>query len=219
MTFEQATAEPRTEAEAAPFSERLRNATMDRHRHAETRPFIGALMDGELSLGDYTRYLAQYAWVYEALESRHASDDPAFLRDERLARFPSITADLDALGAGDWRRSHPALPATADYTARLRELTTGRMPEYLAHHYTRYLGDLSGGQAIGAMIARHYGASPEQLAFFRFEGIERPVVYKRDYRAALDALELDETQREAAIAEARRAFDHNAAVFDELGAA
>jgi heme oxygenase (biliverdin-producing, ferredoxin) len=66
----------------------------------------------------------------------------------------------------------------------------GRPAEYVAHHYTRYLGDLSGGQVIGAMIERHYGATPEQLTFFSFEGIEKPVPYKREYRTALDALEL-----------------------------
>jgi len=200
------------------LSERLRTATMDRHHHAETRPFIAALMGGELSLADYVRYLAQFAWIYEALESRVRPDDPAFLREPRLARFPSIVADLEALGAGDWRTSRPALPATRAYVARLREVAVGGTPEYLAHHYTRYLGDLSGGQAIGAMIARHYGATPDQLGFFRFEGIEKPVAYKREYRAALDALELDEREREAAVAEARRAFDFNAAVFDALAA-
>ncbi len=174
-------------------------------------------MGGELSLGDYVRYLAQFGYVYEALESRDRPEDPEILRDARLVRLPAIESDLRALGAADWRERRPPLPATVAYVARLREVASGGVPEYVAHHYTRYLGDLSGGQAIGAMIARHYGATPDQLAFSRFDGIEKPVVYKREYREALDALGLSEDERAATVAEARRAFEYNAAIFDELG--
>jgi len=216
MTSANAMAVPDVDAPAT-LSALLRSATADQHQRAETRPFISDLMGGKLSLAAFIEYTAQLAYVYEALEARDVSRDPAPLDDPRLARMASIESDLTALGAGDWRVTHPALPSTAAYAARLRELADGRCAEYLAHHYTRYLGDLSGGQAIGAMIARHYGATPEQLAFFRFEGIEKPVVYKREYREALDALELTAEEREAVVAEARAAFDFNAAIFDELG--
>jgi len=216
MTSANAIAVPDLDAPAA-LSELLRTATADQHQRAETRPFIADLMGGALSLTDYVDYVAQFAYIYEALESRDGSGDPAPLGDPRLARFASIESDLVALGAPDWRATHPALPATAAYAARLRELAAGHLPEYLAHHYTRYLGDLSGGQVIGAMIARHYGATEDQLAFFRFDDIEKPVPYKRAYREALDALELTDAQRAAVVAEARAAFDYNAAVFDELG--
>jgi heme oxygenase len=201
------------------LSDLLRTATMSQHQRAETRPFIARLMGGELSIDAYVRYLAQYAYVYEALESRDQPDDPDFLRDPALDRFASIEHDLATLGAGDWRSTHPALPETAAYAARLREVAAGRPAEYVSHHYTRYLGDLSGGQAIGAMIARHYGATPDQLTVFAFDQIEKPVIYKREYREALDALTLDVEERAAAVTEANRAFDYNAAVFDALGTA
>ncbi len=217
MTTADPIAEPVLAASAA-LSDALRSATMAQHQHAETRPFVASLMGGELSLADYVRYLGQFAHVYEALESRAVPADPSPIADPRLARLAAIEADLAALGVADRHTAHPALPATAAYVARLREVAQGGAAEYLAHHYTRYLGDLSGGQAIGAMIARHYGATPEQLAFFRFEDIEKPVLYKREYRAAMDAIEFSEAERAAAVAEARRAFDFNAAIFDELGA-
>jgi len=216
MTSANAIAVHDVDAPAA-LSELLRSATADQHQRAETRPFIADLMGGALSLADYVDYVAQFAHVYEALEARDISRDPAPLDDPRLARLASIESDLAAFGVPDWRETHPALPATAAYVARLRELADGPVAEYLAHHYTRYLGDLSGGQVIGAMISRHYGATDDQLAFFRFDGIEKPVPYKRAYRDALDALELTDEERDAAVAEARAAFDYNAAVFDELG--
>ena len=197
----------------------LRASTAEEHRHAETRPFIADLMGGKLTLADYTRYLAQFAYIYEALEARDQPSDPEFIRDARLDRLAAIESDLAALGVQDRLAEHPALPATAAYVERIRAVAVGPWTGYLAHHYTRYLGDLSGGQAIGAMIARHYGATPEQLAFFRFDAIDKPVVYKREYREALDALQVGDGELERIVAEAKIVFVYNAAVFDALAAA
>ncbi|MDP1788923.1 MAG: biliverdin-producing heme oxygenase, partial [Rhodoglobus sp.] len=62
------------------LAQHVRESSLDAHRAAEERPFIVALMHGELTLADYTRYLAQLAYVYEALEARpRRDDDPSFL--------------------------------------------------------------------------------------------------------------------------------------------
>ncbi|WP_353810302.1 heme oxygenase (biliverdin-producing) [Agromyces sp. SYSU T00194] len=197
----------------------IRSASADDHRAAESRGFVTRLMAGELSLGGYARYLAQLAWVYEALESwEPRAGDPAIF-DPALARMPAIESDLVALGVTDRRATHKALPATAGYAAHLRGIVARHdVVEYLAHHYTRYLGDLSGGQAIAALIARHYGATPEQLGFARFEGIEAPVPFKRRYREGINALRLPGTSVDRLIAEVRQSFALNSAVFDALGA-
>ncbi len=199
-------------------SERLRSATMPQHRTAETRGFITALMSGELTLQDYVRYLAQLAYVYEALESRPVqSGQPEFIYDRRLHRFDAMCADLEALGAGDWRTTHPPLPETTAYVQRIRRLPLDSYARYLAHHYTRYLGDLSGGQAIASLVQRHYRASDDQVTFYRFEQLGNPVRYKRSYRAELDELELSEEETFDLVDEAQRAFELNTALFDALG--
>ena len=197
----------------------LRAATAPQHREAESRSFISRLMAGELNLGSYTAYLGQYAHIYQALEARVPSaGDPAPLGDDSLARLAAIESDLRALGVDDWREQHPALAATSAYVARLESLPRDDVPRYLAHHYTRYLGDLSGGQAIGALVARHYGATDDQLAFYRFDAIESPVVFKRAYREAVDALDFSAEDDEALVDEARVAFELNAGLFDALDA-
>ena len=116
----------------------------------------------------------------------------------------------------------PASPATAAYAAHLRELVSSADPtdhtvRYLAHHYARYLGDLSGGQAVAARVARNYGATPEQLSFARFPTDLGSVVdAKRRYRAQLDELVLSAAEIDTLLAEVRVAFVGNGALFDEL---
>ncbi len=199
----------------------LRSASADDHRTTESRPFLTRLTDGSLSLEAYARYLAQLRWVYEALESRPAGDLPVF--DVRLHRRAAIESDLEALGVPDAAVSHPPLPATARYAAHLSALAGSpdqldSTVRFLAHHYTRYLGDLSGGQAVAALMARHYGAGEHQLAFARFPELGSVVDAKRRYREQLNALPLGEAEVGELVREVRRAFAFNAAIFDELAA-
>jgi heme oxygenase len=208
----------------------IREASASDHRATESRGFITQLMGGELSLSDYTRYLAQFGYVYEALESRQDAPDDRAENDSvfdprlrRLARIESDLAELVAPNGAPWRVEYPALPATAEYAAHLRALIASPNPldhtaRYLAHHYARYLGDLSGGQAIGALMARHYGARPEQLSFYDFSELGSPVHAKREYRERMNELALDEAAREALLAEVAVAFAFNGRIFDELDA-
>ena len=208
----------RTDAEPLDVAALVRAASADDHKAAESRGYIVQLMGGELSLEEYTRYLAQFGWVYEALETRGSRDGDPAVFDPELARMAAIEADLAALGAADWRTSHPALPATVEYADHLRAVSDDDV-RYLAHHYTRYLGDLSGGQAIARLVARHYGATPEQLSFYVFDIAEDGVVrYKRGYREAMNDLALAPEQVDLLIAEVRTSFRMNSAIFEALSA-
>jgi len=210
---------PHAPVERPSLADHLRASSSGQHRDTETRSFITELMSGTLSLADYTRYLGQYAWVYEALEQlvdRVSQVDRIELFDPALDRLPAIESDLAALGVLDWRREHPPLPATTAYIEHLQGLTNADSVRCLAHHYTRYLGDLSGGQAIAALVARHYGAAPEQLGFYRFDAINNIVQYKRSYRDKLNALSLPQADVDTLVAEVDAAFTYNGAVFDGL---
>ncbi|MGW9629843.1 biliverdin-producing heme oxygenase [Agromyces sp. NPDC055520] len=212
------TAPARTAAEPLDVAALVRAASADDHKAAESRGYIVQLMGGELSLAEYTRYLAQFGWVYEALEARGSRDGDPAVFDPELARMAAIEADLVALGAADWRTAHPPLPETAEYVAHLRAVSDDDV-RYLAHHYTRYLGDLSGGQAIARLVARHYDATPEQLSFYRFDIAEDGVVrYKRGYREAMNTLALAPEQVDVLIAEVRTSFRMNSAIFEALSA-
>ena len=202
------------------IAERLRSSSQSQHKSAESRQFITKLMAGELNTDAYVGYLANLAWLYEALEEKTAKELPAFgsepLWDSRLNRFTSIDSDLKALGAEDWRTDYTPTSAMSSYVQHINAITGRADLRLIAHHYTRYLGDLSGGQAIAALVARHYGIKTEQLSFYQFNEIENLVRYKESYRAALDALELDEQQIQELEREVKLAFEFSSELFDEL---
>ena len=81
-----------------------------------------------------------------------------------------------------------------------------QLPErYLAHHYLRYLGDLSGGQAVAALVTRHYGIPAEALSMYRFTELPKPKVFKDDYRELLDNAPLTDERREPSSKNASKA--------------
>lgn len=206
------------DTERPTFSARLKAETAARHEQAEHSSFMADLMGGKLDVGAYRMLLTQYVYIYEALEEVAAGfransnpiTDPFVL--EGLDRLASIKSDLAELGGTT--AAHP-LPATADYAAAIR--ATASAPErFLAHHYLRYLGDLSGGQAVAALVARHYGVPAEALSMYRFEALPKPKVFKDSYRGLLDSAPLTDAQRDALVDEALAGFDHNSAVFSQL---
>lgn len=204
----------------APLSAQLRERTRAAHERAETVPFITDLMHGRLSRAAYADLAAQQYGIYVALETASAAlaDAPrgANLVFPHLTRTPSIEADLSYLYGGDWREQIDVLPAAAAYAERVAQVA-GDLPRYAAHAYTRYLGDLSGGQAIKRLVQRHYGLTEDGVRFYTFTEVAKPKVFKDQYRAELDALELGPLEVDVAVQEATVAFELSATLFDALG--
>jgi heme oxygenase len=138
--------------------------------------------------------------------------------DPALTRAAALEADLAHLYGPDWESTITVLDSTRAYTDRLRDLAATSPTHFIAHHYVRYLGDLSGGQMIGRTLSKHYGLGEAGTSFYRFDRIPDPRAYKIAYRERLDALNLTEDQATTLIDEAQLAFRFNAAVFVELGA-
>ncbi|WP_435738181.1 biliverdin-producing heme oxygenase [Cellulosimicrobium sp. PMB13] len=205
----------------APLSLRLREGTRPEHEQAEGSGFVEKLMSGRLDVAAYADLAAQQWAIYGALEAASAAiradAQGATLVFDELTRTPEIEKDLAFLVGPDWAERITVRPATEQYVARLREIG-GSLPAYAAHAYTRYLGDLSGGQIIKRMLERHYGLSVDGLAFYTFVEIPKSKPFKDVYRERLDGLDLSPEQVDETVAEARLAFRLNSAVFADLGA-
>ncbi|MDP9801273.1 heme oxygenase [Arcanobacterium wilhelmae] len=196
----------------------MRAATATAHNEAEHTTFMEDLVSGNAPKEAWGELSLQMLYVYRALETaaRKHAEHPVLapIFDERLERLAAIEQDLAALGLTE-RAADPAsqLASTRAYVEAIENATPGAL---VAHHYVRYLGDLSGGQIIATMLRRNYGLGDDVLNFYSFPGIDKPKVFKDEYRAALDALPADEAARAEIIDNAVQAFHYNQAVFVEL---
>ncbi|RGE19185.1 heme oxygenase [Leucobacter sp. wl10] len=213
-------------AEERPFSVVVRESSWSDHSDSEGSSFMEDIMRGRGTLQDYADLVAQHYYVYEALEEAAARfvGDPAFAPFHRdaLARMPALEADLAQLLGDGWRDRIAAVPATEAYAARIREVAEeGWLAGLVAHHYTRYLGDLSGGQMIARRVAKQHGLDRDGVAFYDFSDLGSLTDFKNEYRAALDLLgaSLDDAEKARMLEEVRAAYGFNTAVFADLGRA
>ncbi len=216
------TAEPHETAEET-FSATLRRRSWSSHQSAEGEGFLDVLMRGGLTRDGYAAMVAQHYWAYEVLEQASA-----VMRGNAIAepfcpavldRMPALEADMRFLAGDGWQERFPANAATVRYRERLRETCFDWPGGYVAHHYTRYLGDMSGGQHIAKLMRRHFGLTGHDgVEFYNFEAVGDLDAFKQGYRASLDRAPWDADERERVIAEVLVAYEINSAVLRDLGA-
>ncbi|MCU1676264.1 MAG: Heme oxygenase [Frankiales bacterium] len=203
------------ENQATSLSTLLRTGSQAEHTAAEGSSFMSELLAGRINEAGYSHFLSLLRRVYEALETTagRLADDPiaSAVIDPSIERLAAIDADL-----AHWGRADVDSPSADAYVARI-DASASWGGLFVAHHYTRYLGDLSGGQAIGRIISREFGLEGgEGVAFYAFDAVPKPKLYKDAYRARLDTLPLDEAQRQRVLDEVKAVFALNGAIFAEL---
>lgn len=201
----------------------LRTGTTTAHAAAENAPLVKALFKGELGRASYATLLARLFHVYEALEEsldRHVTHDVVGpLVRPQLWRSAALIEDLRFFFGTTWDRGIGWSPATSRYVDRIRTLADSDPTLLVAHAYTRYLGDLSGGQLMSKAVRKHFGVTGSAgVAFFQFPAIADIAEFKSDFRSCLDALPLDDDGKRRVVAEACHVFDLNRLVADELWA-
>jgi heme oxygenase len=203
-----------------PFSETLKNATWADHESAEGESYLAELMGGRLSEHDYGEMVAQHYFAYIALDgvSRQLADHPVagrFVFPE-LYRERALERDLATIYGPSWRSRIVPSKATRTLVARIHQMADWPSG-YIAHHYTRYLGDLSGGQFIRMELQKIYGyGTGGGVDFYIFDGLGSLPRFKNEYRARLDELELDDRERQRMIREVKLAYQLNTEVLAEL---
>ncbi|MFI7124563.1 heme oxygenase (biliverdin-producing) [Nonomuraea sp. NPDC050153] len=203
-----------------PFSETLKNATWTDHESAEGESYLAELMGGRLSEHEYGEMVAQHYFAYIALDgvSRELADHPVagrFVFPE-LYRERALERDLATVYGPSWQSRIVPSKATRTLVARIHQVANWPSG-YIAHHYTRYLGDLSGGQFIRMELQKIYGySSGGGVDFYIFDGLGSLPRFKNEYRARLDELELDDREQQRMIREVKLAYQLNTEVLTEL---
>lgn len=208
--------------EPTTFSAAIRKASWGAHGDAEGAGYLNALTSGELDLRGYGTMVAQHFYCYEVLEqaSDAMRDDPigsAFV-DDALNRVPALVADLTSIYGAGWRDEITPVPATVRYCDRIREVGFDWAGGFVAHHYVRYLGDLSGGQFIRKRIEDVYDIDETSgTAFYDFALIPDPTAWKEAYRGQLDVAPWGDEERARIIEEVLLGYQFNTDVLVELG--
>jgi heme oxygenase (biliverdin-producing, ferredoxin) len=206
----------REELKEKPLSKLLRRESWPDHERAQYSPFELALAGGTISSAAYRDLLAQVLPVYIALEERgeELKDDPiggqVYLPE--VLRSKGVEADLDYYWP-TWRAEAQMLPVTQEYVARVRSATP---VHFVAHHYNRYLADLSGGLMIAAALKQAWNLNGDGLRYYEFDEISDANTWKGAYRAMLDGLPLDIEGKLDLIGEVMVAYEYNIEMADRL---
>ncbi|MDO5727657.1 MAG: biliverdin-producing heme oxygenase [Bowdeniella nasicola] len=204
-----------------PLSRRLRNVSFGGHDQendeftaAPGDFYMGILTGGltraQIGMNVYLHYL-----IYTELEAAadsHVAKQPDFpFHFPELHRVPALVRDLEYWLGAQWQAQVHTTENTEIYATRIREVCFDSVPMYVAHQYTRYLADLSGGQFIGRKFRQAYGLNDTVnhagAEFHDFPDIVgTPQEFKDHYRNVLDAYPFSEHDKRAIEDEVRYCY-------------
>ncbi len=200
---------------------KLREGTKKAHTMAENVGFIKCYLKGTVEKNSYRKLVANFYFVYSAMETemeRHRSHPVlSKIYFPELNRRASLEQDLAFYYGPNWKEQIKASAATEVYVQRIQEISVTEPELLIAHSYTRYIGDLSGGQILKGITERAMNLSDGQgTAFYRFESIPDEKQFKAKYRQAMNEMPVDEATVERVVEEANAAFGMNMKMFQEL---
>ena len=199
---------------------KLKEGTKESHSAAENTKFVAAFLRGVVDPEEYRKLLTNFYYVYDTMEQRIRETEDKMvhaIRSESLERKEAIERDLEYYYGPDWKDKQIPSEACNTYCYRINEIAEKDPYLLIAHHYTRYIGDLSGGRILKEIAARVLKPPVGKgLDFYEFPSIPDAKLFKQQYRASLDNLGTDTSQENALIAEANYAFRLNMYMFDEI---
>uniref|UniRef100_A0A665WNS0 Heme oxygenase n=1 Tax=Echeneis naucrates TaxID=173247 RepID=A0A665WNS0_ECHNA len=206
------------------LSEMLAEGTKESHDRAENCQFVKDFLRGRIQRELFK--VGSLYFVYSALEEEieknkdHPHIAPIYFPTE-LHRHEALARDLEYFYGEDWESqvSKHLSAGTKPYVDRIHEVGEKDPVLLVAHSYTRYMGDLSGGQILKKVAQRALKLPPtgEGLNFYYFEGIHSHKSFKQLYRSRMNELELQTDTKERIIDESNRAFGFNMMVRQHLG--
>ncbi len=203
------------------LASKLRVGTKKAHTMAENVGFVKCFLKGVVEKSSYRKLVGNFYFIYSAMEEemeKHQNHPiVSKINFPQLNRKQTLEEDLSYYYGFNWREQIQLSPAGEAYVQRIREISATEPELLIAHSYTRYLGDLSGGQILKniAVTAMNLGEG-QGTAFYEFAEITDEKEFKAKYRQTLDELPIDEATADRIVNEANAAFGMNMKMFQEL---
>ncbi|MFN5857088.1 MAG: heme oxygenase (biliverdin-producing) [Pseudanabaenaceae cyanobacterium] len=206
------------------LSTALREGTQQSHTLAENTAFMKCFLKGIVEQEPLRKLFANLYFVYTELENALIENvnHPVLsgIYFPELNRAASLAQDLAFYYGENWQREITASASGQRYCERIKTLAQNDPVLLIAHAYTRYMGDLSGGQGLKSIIRSALSLTgTDGTSFYEFEqipSIGAKNAFKEFYRHALNALPLDAATIDRIVAEANLAFALNRDVMHEL---
>ncbi|MEM9927827.1 MAG: heme oxygenase (biliverdin-producing) [Cyanobacteria bacterium P01_D01_bin.50] len=200
---------------------KLRSGTQQSHAATENIGFMKCFVKGVVDRNCFAKFLSNLYFVYSELEAALEShkNHPCIrvLYFRELNRKPNLEKDLEFYYGSDWQNQIKPLAAAQNYISRIREVSAKEPELLIAHAYTRYMGDLSGGQMLQKVVQSTLNLEGYQgTCFYNFEQIPDKTSFKNKYRQALDTVPVDDTTADKIVAEANHSFQFNMQIAKEL---
>ena len=200
---------------------KLREGTKKSHTMAENTGFIACFLKGTVEKTSYRKLVTNLYFVYSAMEEEmeRQKNHPIVsqIYFPELNRKAALENDLYYYYGANWREQVAPSAAAEAYIARIREVSNTAPELLVAHSYTRYLGDLSGGQILKGIAQRGMNLNDgEGTNFYEFPTITDEKAFKNKYRQAMNDLPVDDATADRIVDEANDAFGLNMTMFKEL---
>tara|TARA_Y100001978_G_scaffold202458_1_gene223698 strand:+ start:1601 stop:2311 length:711 start_codon:yes stop_codon:yes gene_type:complete len=208
---------------AVALAGQLREGTKKSHTMAENTGFIACFLKGVVEKTSYRKLISDLYFVYEAMEDeieKLVKENHPVIKHigfKELFRKKTLEDDLNFYYGNNWINEIKISDSAKLYVNRIH-LVAKESPELLVgHHYTRYIGDLSGGQILKKIAKKAMNLKGERgLSFYEFELIEDEKKFKSSYSDILNNLPIDQKIADKIVDEANEAFLYNMKMFKEL---
>jgi heme oxygenase (biliverdin-producing, ferredoxin) len=200
---------------------KLRAGTQKAHTAAENVGFTKCFLKGVVDRNCFANFLGNLYCVYSELEAalQQHCEHPAIksLYFPELNRKANLEKDLEFYYGKNAQAQIAPTKSTQTYVSRIREISQLEPILLLGHAYTRYMGDLSGGQMFQKLAQSTLKLEGYQgTSFYNFEQIPDKAAFKDKYRQALNALPIDDATCDRIVAEANHAFHLNMLAAQDL---
>ena len=208
---------------AVALAPQLREGTKKSHTMAENTGFVACFLKGVVEKKSYRKLISDLYFVYSAMEEeidRLVYENHPIIKNigfKELFRKETLKNDLKFYYGNNWKNLIEISDSAKSYVDRIR-FVAKESPELLVgHHYTRYIGDLSGGQILKKIAKKALNINGnEGLDFYEFSMISDEKQFKKSYSDTLNQLPINQEVADQIIEEANKAFTYNMKMFKEL---
>jgi heme oxygenase len=197
-----------------PLADFLKSKTWSLHVEAEKTGVVADIIRQQIIMRDYLNFVYNLERVYRTLESEMVwlgRFEPLqefftskLFRHGRLRRdYENLLSRQTLVALG------PLYPVTVEYCSHISRAQNFKPTAMLAHIYVRYLGDLNGGQVLRRLLKSSLRLSDDCLSFYDFPSINNIHQFTSEFRNALDAIVLTESERDEVHRAAMDAFRFN----------